>query len=169
MSSAAGQCQTSAVLVPGGKANFGKEAAAHDAAVIATHPTWVKLTYMSGGQKLASGVTTGWYNNAPYKTGCANKKSTQQCDEYPLYATSEGGPNAWNLAGSDVLRPVLTADNRTEGLAYSAMITTTACNMESATANGSGGGTGGTSFLVVPVPTLAVPSFFICGQSGDAG
>jgi hypothetical protein len=86
-----------------------------------------------------------------------------------LYATIDGGPKAWDAAGSGVLRPVLKADNVAEGTAYGALTTTAACNMQSAIANGAGGGTGGTPFLVVPVPTLSVPSFFICGQSGSAG
>jgi hypothetical protein len=151
---AADKCSKSRLLVVGGAAGLGKEAAEHNADVLAAAPQFVQLEHVADDVK-AQTVPRGWYTSQPYWSACDGlNTTTQQCDEYPLYGTAEGGPDAYNAYGKVVLRPISTPDNLREGTVYSAMTRTSACGF---TTPGSD-----QHFLAVPLPTVDVPTFFVC-------
>ena len=157
---AADECEAKPILVPGGAPGLGQQAALHDSAVLAQVPDWVRLQWMLGVQKAASGVRSGWYT----KKMCT-ASTGQHCDEFPFYATVEGGPAAYQRTIL-VLQPVRSADNTAEGTAFRQMTDPTTCGMVSATAAGGPAPDGRSDFLVVPLPDVVVPSFYVCGASG---
>lgn len=156
LTAAGDECSTKPVLFPGGAPGLGQEAAAHVRDVLVGTPLWVRLDYVSGEQKLASGVTRQWYKNYPQ---CKPSTPGTECDEFPMYASVQGGPAA-AAQNPLALRRILTADNKAVGTAHGVMVT--ACGLTSATAAGPAPG-GKSEFLVVPLASVAVPSFFVCG------
>jgi len=114
---------------------------------------------MSAAEKVVSGVSRTWYNQVVYQAPCLDRTSGQQCYEYPLFVTVEGGSAALDSIGPHVLKPILTADNQAEGTAYTAMINTTDCGMAYSALDG------GTEFLAVPMVNVDIPSLFICPSS----
>lgn len=144
-------CTDDPIFFPGADAGH---AALHDAQAIATHPTWAKLTYMSGKSKRATGVKNRWYGKGDFGTSADGRcwpdpaKRGTNCDEYPYYSTVEGGPGA-------SLREVPAAENQAEGNALNQMYSDPNCRME-------GVGSGSTRYFVVPV---AVP----LGMPGTPG
>lgn len=166
----ANPCRDMRIFVPAGTGD-GKvnklldahEAAKHDFDAIASNPQWFQLNYMSSAAKEAQ-MSRQWYTREPYysASGCKARQGVAQCDEYPLYATTQGGPMERGGSGAS-LRPVNGDQNEAEGRVYGAMVTTSVCEMVSAPPVPKGTpATGGTSFLVVPMPDLAIPSFFLC-------
>jgi hypothetical protein len=163
-------CRTMRVLFPAGASDGSGlynafAAAQHDYDAITTiNSRWVQLNYMSGGNKQGQ-VDREWYNRAPYSAAgkCKDRPAGVPCDEYPLYATTQGGPAKDNGLETASLRPIDAGQNRVEGSLYSAMVSTNRCAMQSAAPVQAGQvATGGTPFLVVPLPDIAVPSFFLC-------
>lgn len=166
----ANPCREMRVLVPAGTGD-GKvdllldahAAALHDRDAIRARPEWFALNYMSTAAKRPQ-VPRQWYERAPYfaVSGCKSRLSSEQCDEYPLYATTQGGPLEDGGTGAS-LRPVDRKQNSAEGRVYATMVTTGVCQMESAAPVSRGArASGGTPFLVVPAPDLPIPSFFLC-------
>jgi hypothetical protein len=151
---AADKCSKSRLLVVGGAAGLGKEAAEHNATVLAVAPQLVQLEHVTTAEKEAT-VYRYWYKSEPYWSACDGlDTTTQQCDEYPLFATAEGGPDAYNAYGPVVLRAINLYDNAREGTVYGAMVGTSACGF---TRPGSD-----QHFLAVPLPSVDVPTFFVC-------
>jgi hypothetical protein len=105
-------CDSAPVFSPETNA---QEAAEHDLDAILARPDRVRLTYATEAEQRARGVTRRWYDNVS-PCDSAGRAAAQQarpgelldCDEYPYYRTSEGGPGA-------SLRMVLRGDNRSEG------------------------------------------------------
>lgn len=156
------KCVSQPILVPGGMVDFGHEAAQHDLDVIASAPQLVQLEYMSEAAKVSVGVERSWYNTSPFNVQCLDKPSGTQCDEYPFFASVEGGPSAFSSYGPGVLRPISAADNQREGIVYAAMKDSLACGMVSAQPGPVP--TPGTKFLVIPVPNIDVATFYICPE-----
>ncbi len=151
---AADTCSKSRILYVGGATGLGKEAAEHNAEVLKAAPQLLQLEYMPGLVKEQS-VSRDWYASQPYSSACADiDTTTQQCDEYPFFATTEGGPDAYNTYGPVVLEAINKDDNKWEGTVYGAMTRTSACGF---TTPGSD-----QHFLAVPLPTADVPTFFVC-------
>ncbi|EYR61882.1 hypothetical protein N866_14695 [Actinotalea ferrariae CF5-4] len=111
---------------------------------------------MMASEKTLVGVSHRWYT----KKMCS-APTGQQCDEYPFFATVQGGPAAYGRTAT-VLQTINSDDNLAEGSAYGVM--TSACGMVSATAAAGPDPGGRSDFLVVPLPTVAVQSFFVCGR-----
>jgi hypothetical protein len=148
---AADECARTRLLVVGGMASKGREAAEHDLEVIQSAPNLFQLTHLPASE---NAVPRDWYKRTQYASACAGAQAGQQCDEYPLYATVEGGPSAYDTYGSVVLKPISADDNQAEGRAYGAMTNSAACEFKPEDE----------VFLVVPLPTVEVPSFFVCPQ-----
>lgn len=121
---------------------------------------------MNSVEKTASGVPERWYrrvaNRDVFNKGCRMVEA--DCDEYPFYATVQGGPKA-PAAGRWVdasLRSTNAVQNQYEGTILRAM--TQRCTMSSAVATGENmPPLGGDAHLVVPLPELPVPTFYLCG------
>lgn len=161
------RCETTPIFVPGGRASWGKEAAEHDLDVINGSPELAVLEYMSNANKAATGVRRGWYRSGgTYLQPCNSVVATTDCDEYPFYSTVEGGPGAYATYGQGVLRRIDRLDNRREGVALGTMYRDRGCDMTSAVGtNGApAGGAPGTKFVVVPLPEVDVPSFYLCPE-----
>ena len=157
-----GECESKPIFVPGGKAGAGKEAAVHDLAVIAAHPSLVQLWYISNKEKEKTGVDRRWYyTGSGYLPPCTGKvaKYKIECDEYPYYSSTEGGQAAYNVYGQGVLDPIDWKDNRIEGAALYQMYRDPRCNMTSAVASPA---SPGSPYLVVPLPETDVASFYLC-------
>lgn len=118
------------------------EATRHDLEALLTTPTWVALNYRP---KASNPSYEGWYTNDPI---CQAKAPGQNCDEYPFYATQQGG----HLA---VPRPSLKAidgpQNQTQGSLYNSF--RAGCHLAD-----------GDQFLAVPIPATAahLPTLQIC-------
>jgi hypothetical protein len=161
-------CRDMRILVPAGDGSGAVildayEAALHDRDAISLRPEWAQLNYMSSAAKKPQ-VARDWFRVTPYSaiSKCKDKDIALACDEYPLYSTTQGGPVEFGGTGAS-LRPVSRLHNTTEGSVFGAMVSTSACEMKSAPSVSQGvPATGGTPFLVVPMPGHAIPSFFLC-------
>ena len=169
----ANPCEDLPILFPAGTSNphvpafyNAYAAAVHDRDTIAARPWLVQLNYMSGPNKKTQ-VPPGWYTKKQYRSADCLAHAEDpvfQCDEYPLYASRQGGPADLGGAGAS-LRAVPSLQNRAEGTVYSAMITQ--CGLQSAAPVSSQGlpTTGGTPFLVIPLTAAPIPSFYLCPNS----
>lgn len=160
-------CRDMRILVPAGDGSGhfldAYEAAKHDRDAITMRYEWVQLNYMSADAKISQ-VPDAWYRANPYfaVSGCKQKSASQACDEYPYYSSVQGGPSAYGGDGAS-LRPISGTQNTAEGIVYAAMVNTSKCAMESAAPVDRGTrAVGGTPFLVVPMPGVPIPSFFLC-------
>lgn len=134
------ECSTKPVFLSG-QADV-KEATDHDIEALVGNPAWVQLNYRSRADNPS---TPKWKDSDPI---CKAKTSVQDCDEFPGYATLQGG-------GLAVPRPSLKAvnsdQNSAQGTKYYQFVTT--CHA-----------TDGRAFLWVPVPEGldTVPTLAIC-------
>jgi hypothetical protein len=131
------------------------EATDHDLEAIVGHPQWVKLNYEASGAKNGS---HSWVNSVEPCDGAT--PSGKQCDEYPLWASEQGGPLA---IPTPHLRYVDATDNQLQGSRYSSFIGS--CGLRTGTPQEGANATGGTAFLVVPIPSSAgIPSTWLCNR-----
>lgn len=77
-----------------------------------------------------------------------------------LFSSVEGGPSAVTQYGDDVLKLINASDNTVEGNALGVMYST--CQMQSATGDP---GSGGDTYLTIPLPTVDVATFFVCPEA----
>ena len=146
------QCEGTAIWAPG---NDVPEVASHDYDAIVTTGEPGVLTYMTRAAKIASGVSPKWYKSSAYAGGlCVGTTPTgQDCDEYPYFASLEGGPpSLTNPLGAD-LRYVNQGQNRSEGSKRYAFLAGI-CHLDTATGTDA-------NFLVLPSPT-AYPTGGFC-------
>ncbi len=117
------------------------EAAEHDAEAIERRADWVMLNYVSAAERHNAGVPRGWYGGDPR---CAKDESDPRaCDEYPYYASAQGGPGA-------SLKLIDAEHNAQEGRLYEGFLSS--CMV-----------TSGDPFLVLPMPSgNAPPTRRIC-------
>ncbi len=136
-----------------------EEATNHDLEAISglngatPHPQWAKLNYEASGAK--SG-TRNWYRSvAP----CDRLGRTeQQCDEYPFWATEQGGPLA---PVQPHLKYISRSDNTYQGSRYGSFVTV--CGLRTGTPQSGANATGGTTFLMIPIPpSLGIPTGWLC-------
>jgi hypothetical protein len=88
-------CETKAIFSPGSDV---PEPAAHDLDAEAAHPAeWTILRWANTAEKKADGETKGWYGTAAYTDACPfphppnTQGLPQNCDEYPFFASDQGG------------------------------------------------------------------------------
>ncbi len=142
-------CKTLPIFVTGSDV---AEATDHDVEAIAGNPSWFKLNYEASGAKNGS---HGWVNS---KVPCNRDDDPgQQCDEYPFWASEQGGPYARPTTAH--LRYIDEDDNQLQGTRYSSFIS--ACGLRTGTRpEGRANATGGTTFLVVALPSaMGIPSY----------
>jgi len=135
------------------------KATTHDAQQIFLHPEWVKLNYEYGAGKAAV-QDRDWYKR---EEPCTERPPEEgdQCDEYPFWASEQGGPLARPLTPH--LQWVDGIDNTRQGSKYSGFISK--CGLTSGTSYADANATGGTAFLVIPLmPALHIPTFSICNR-----
>jgi hypothetical protein len=137
------ECSTKPIFMSG--RSDVPEATQHDTEALVSNPAWVRLNYRPAAQNPSSRT---WYSSDP---ACLAAAPGQNCDEYPFFATEQGG-------GTAVPRPSLKAidglQNQNQGRLYGSFLTV--CAVES-----------GDEFLAVPVPASAptVPTLAICNPS----
>jgi hypothetical protein len=92
-------------------------------------------------------VTRKWYEG---KGGCAESKPAgDSCDEYPFYATEQGGPEALVYPS---LEWINATDNERQGGRYGNFVAS--CKPEP-----------GALFAAVPLePSLDIPTFYLCNN-----
>ncbi len=148
-------CTSMPIFFPGADTN---SATTHDARQIFLHPEWVQLNYEvgeSGGKR-----GSGWQNSQP---GCRDVEHTrdEQCDEYPFFASEQGGPLA--RPTTPHVQYIDRIDNSRQGGFYSNFIRT--CELRTGTPQTGLNSTGGTPFLVIPLmPALHIPTFYLCNR-----
>jgi diaminopimelate epimerase len=122
----------------------------HDLKALATHPTWVRLNYSARKEKLAEeGVKEKWYLGEPGCEGSAPEGKS--CDEYPFFATEQGGPEA-TIKPS--LEWIVHTDNTEQGSRYGAFVRS--CKMAERSSTGY-------AFAAVPIPpSLGMPTTRLC-------
>ncbi len=131
------KCRTTPIFLSG-QADV-KEATDHDLEALATNPAWVQLNYTYRG-----GAGSSWKDSDPV---CLNRLPNQQCDEYPFWSTSQGGPVTPRPSLKQILRPHNELQGTRLGQFYAV------CNI-----------TEGDEFLSIPVPPTAptVPTLAMC-------
>jgi hypothetical protein len=138
------QCLDQAIFASGSDV---AEATQHDIEALAVNPGWVKLNYELGSTKPGA----GWQS-------CPDKLPGQECDEYPFFATEQGGP----LARPVPHRKAIDADdNGLQGVRYSSFRST--CSLQTGTPQVGGNSVGGTPFLGIPIPpSTGIPTWYGC-------
>lgn len=131
------------------------KATTHDAQQIFLHPEWIKLNYEATGTK----ANRSWYET---QSPCVDgpPESGEQCDEFPFFASEQGGPLATPLPH---LQWIDGIDNRRQGGYYGNFIQS--CGLRTGTPQTGANATGGTAFLVIPLmPALHIPTFYLCNR-----
>jgi hypothetical protein len=88
------------------------QATQHDRESISKRPQWVLLNYERGTGK----PDRLWYTGKPQ---CAGASSSQQCHEYPFFASKQGGPSVSPLPR---LKLVDGGQNKLQGTLYGAFL-----------------------------------------------
>jgi hypothetical protein len=146
-------CSSMPIFFTGADVN---KATTHDAQQIFAHPEWVKLNYEASGAK----DDRYWYTRTDY---CENEphERDEQCDEFPFFATEQGGPLARTPPVH--LQYVDGIDNVRQGGKYGNFITS--CGLRTGTPQRGANAIGGTAFLVIPLmPALHIPTFYLCNR-----
>jgi hypothetical protein len=113
----------------------------HDLKALASHPQWVRLNYESGAGKEERGISREWYKGLGGCAGAAPEGNS--CDEYPFYASQQGGPGA-------SLEWIVASDNTGQGAKYAGFLS--ACKLSE-----------DAPFLAVPIPPSAgIPTTRLC-------
>jgi hypothetical protein len=130
------------------------EATRHDLEAIARNPAWVELTYEPNGPN------THWYESSsetddPSVPCVGNALAGTQCDEFPFWASQQGGPLARPLPH---LKLINADDNQREGGKYGNFASV--CHMSDRLSSPE---FGNGDLLVLPSdPALAVPTLRMC-------
>ena len=136
-------CEKLPIFLPGSEVG---KAAEHDAKAISAEPKWVQLNYESAAAKERKKESRAWYTEFG---GCpGTPEAGDQCDEYPFFASAEGGPPSVGKPMPS-LEYVNGTQNELEGSQYSGFLA--ACRVEE-----------GGAFLVVPQPEL--PTSRLCNK-----
>jgi hypothetical protein len=142
------------------------EATDHDTEAIAglngvtPHPEWAKLNYEYGRGKEAY-QSRGWYTRVS-PCDIRDPPEGQQCDEYPFWASEQGGDPA--LVPPPHLRFIDRTDNGYQGSRFGSFVTS--CGLRSGPPpEGGGNARGGDVFLMIPVPPdLGIPTTWLCNR-----
>lgn len=143
-----------------------EEATEHDLEAIAgmnrvaPHPEWVKLNYEYGAGKERY-QNRNWYRSVS-PCDVRTIPAGQQCDEYPFWASEQGGDPA--LVPPPHLRFIDSTDNQYQGSRFGSFVTS--CGLRSGPPPESGGNArGGDVFLMIPVPPdLDIPTTWLCNR-----
>ncbi len=121
---------------------------------VPANPQWSRLNYVSSTDKVSSGTPRKWYASQPACQPQLGEPPGYQCDEYPFFASAQGGPGA-------SLRRLDGGQNTTAGSRYGNFVV--ACALTSGGSVASTQTTLGSPFLVIPMAfTGAPPTLRIC-------
>ena len=166
------KCNTLPIFVTGSTT---EEAAKHDIRALGSRESWALLNYEYATGKETIQHNRRWYEAAEFN--CSRHPSmpaTQeplQCDEYPLYATQQGGKFA---ALTPHLEKIDADDNEFQGTVFGVFVRSYACDLQTGSnpptqpmANAGGG----SPFIALPIltapPVPPVPTGYICARSGS--
>ena len=114
----------------------------------------MKLNYEYGRGKEAY-QNREWYRS---QSACTvSHDADEDCDEYPFWASEQGCPAG---VPTPRLRYIDEDDNQWQGSRYGSF--TISCGLVSGDPPESGNASGGTAFLVIPVPV--VPTDWLCNR-----
>jgi hypothetical protein len=139
------ECETLPIFISGDEV---PTATQHDIEALDGYPAWIKLNYESSAAKEGK-VSRTWYTGLG---GCSGTKPAESsCDEYPFYATQQGGPED---SPEPSLKWVNEEDNSKQGSKYSGFVS--ACGMAARSATDY-------AFLASPArPPLEIPTTRLC-------
>lgn len=139
-------CETLPIFVSGNNVSSATE---HDLKAISPtsgYPKWVKLNYESSAAKETKEEKREWYKGLG---GCASEKEAgESCDEYPFYATEQGGPGDTPMPS---LEWINATDNSKQGSYYGGFVTS--CKMAERVS---------TEYEFLAIPNLSVPTMSLC-------
>lgn len=120
------------------------QATDHDIAAIGTYPAWAELNYLPSASQTGS---RSWYSSLPACAGVVT--GVTSCDEYPFWASTQGGPNSMPQPHLAVID---SGQNSLQGGKYGAFVTS--CHLSS-----------GDAFISAPLPptvSSTVPTLTLC-------
>lgn len=120
----------------------------HDMKALAEHPIWGELDYESAAVK-EEHVARNWFKGIGGCSSEAASPTTESCDEFPFFATQQGGPLA---SPQPSLEYIDTVDNRKEGGKYGAFISS--CHLATRVHF---------IFAAIP-PSLGIPTGYLCNE-----
>jgi hypothetical protein len=140
------ECETLPIFASG---NDVPTATEHDLIALAEYPKWVLLNYESSEAKETKGEKREWYNGLG---GCSTERPEgDSCDEYPFYATKQGGPSD---TPTPSLKWINASDNSKQGGKYGNFVTSCKMAERSSTAY---------AFLAIPLlPVFKMPTVYLC-------
>jgi hypothetical protein len=144
-STASSDCESLPIFASGSDVPAATE---HDLKALALHPAWAKLNYENGAEKEEKESRT-WYKGVG---GCsATPPAGEQCDEYPFWASQQGGPSAIPTPNLEYIN---AEDNEEQGRKYGNFVTS--CKMAERSSTDY-------AFLAIPVPPrLGIPTTRLC-------
>ncbi len=144
-SSESSNCETIPIFFSGSDV---ATATQHDLKALASHPQWVQLNYEAAASK-EERESREWYAG---KGGCSTSKPEgDSCDEYPFFATQQGGGKIEPPAS---LEWINKEDNSKQGSNYSGFVSS--CKMAERIATSY-------AFLAIPIkPSLEIPTSRLC-------
>jgi len=144
------ECKTLPIFLSGSDV---AEATEHDLKALSPitgHPEWVQLNYESAEAKEAIEPNRTWYNAF---SPCSEEYDTEvdSCDEYPFYASRQGGGKGVPPASLEVID---REDNAEQGRKYGNFVTSCAMATRSSTDY---------AFLAIPLdPSFGIPTTRLC-------
>jgi hypothetical protein len=122
------------------------EATDHDLEGLIQNPSWIQLDYRPAAENPSP---RNWYAGSPE---CADPAAGTSCDEYPFFATEQGGSFATPLPS---LKLIDGAQNQAQGVNYNSFLA--GCHLYGKPA-------GERAFLAVPLPetSVGVPTLALC-------
>jgi hypothetical protein len=136
-------CQSKPIFMSG-QADV-PEASNHDLEAIAQNPGWVELNYRP---RALNPSLRDWYIGDPRCAASVGTNGLLQCDEYPFFATEQGGGLA---TPAPSLKVIDGEQNQQQGVRYSSFLSS--CGVQN-----------GDPFYAIPIPpaTTHVPTLQIC-------
>lgn len=138
-------CKTLPIFISGADVSTASE---HDAKALAAVPSWARLNYESSANKESKVPNRKWYKSGPEQ--CPGEATAgQQCDEFPFWATQEGGPG---MTPPTSLEFIHGEDNEEQGRKYGNFATSCKLAIEP-------------QFIVIaPPPSLEIPTAYLCNK-----
>lgn len=136
------QCENTPIFASG--RSDVPQASDHDVSAIGTYPAWTMLNYLPSSSQTGS---RSWYAGLPACSGVVS--GVTSCDEYPFWASAQGGPNS---VPQPSLAVIDSGQNSLQGSKYGAFISS--CHMSS-----------GNAFISAPMPAAvssAIPTLSVC-------
>ncbi|WP_314146622.1 hypothetical protein [uncultured Leifsonia sp.] len=136
------QCENTPIFASG--RSDVPQASDHDVSAITSYPSWAMLNYLPSASQTGS---RSWYAGLPACAGVVS--GVTSCDEYPFWASAQGGPNS---VPQPSLAVIDSGQNSLQGSKYGGFVS--ACHLNS-----------GDAFISAPMPSWvssAIPTLAVC-------